>query len=289
MKILRTKDELRAACNAARASGQRVGFVPTMGALHAGHTSLMDAAAREGADYVVTSIFVNPLQFAAGEDLDQYPRTFDADIAACEAHGVHAVFAPEKKAMYGAGFSTEVKVSKVTAPFDGQYRPEHFDGVTTVVAKLFNVVGESLAVFGRKDFQQWRTLERMTQDLDLPVVVLGEPIIREHDGLALSSRNRYLSDVDRERALALSQGLRRAEAAWESGERNPEVLVAVAREPVEGAFDRIDYVGAADPFDLGPPEPNPTRLVLLAAAHLGHTRLIDNIELGPKIDGPKRT
>ena len=284
MEILRTKAELRAACNAARAHGRRVGFVPTMGALHDGHTSLMDAAVREGADFVVTSIFVNPLQFAAGEDLDKYPRTFEADVAACEAHGVDAVFAPEKSAMYSGGFSTAVRVSGVTAPFEGLHRPEHFDGVTTVVAKLFSLVGESLAVFGRKDFQQWRTLERMAQDLDLPIRVLGEPIVREEDGLALSSRNRYLSDVDRKRALALSRGLRDAEDAWRRGERNPEALVALARKPVEDAFDRIDYIGAADPMDLGVVEPGAGRLVLLAAAHLGQTRLIDNIELGSKID-----
>lgn len=284
MKLLRTKDELRAACNAARASGQRVGFVPTMGALHAGHTSLMDAAAREGADFVVTSIFVNPLQFAEGEDLDKYPRTFDADLAACQAHGVHAVFAPEKSAMYGAGFSTEVRVSNVTAPFEGEHRPDHFSGVTTVVAKLFNLVGESLAVFGRKDFQQWRTLARLAEDLDMPIQVMGEPTIREEDGLALSSRNRYLSDADRTRALALSRGLRSAEGAWNRGERDAAKLVDLARGPIDAAFDRVDYVGAADPSDLGAPEANATRLVIVAAAHLGDTRLIDNIELGPKVD-----
>ena len=279
MEILRTKAELREACRAARRRGERVGFVPTMGALHAGHTSLMDAAAREGATFVVASIFVNPLQFAEGEDLDKYPRTLEADKAACEAHGVHALFAPPKGAMYDAGFSSEVRVSGVTAPFEGRHRPEHFNGVTTVVAKLFNLVGESLAVFGRKDFQQWRTIERMARDLDMPVDVHGEPIVREADGLALSSRNRYLSAEERKRALTLSQGLRLAEGAWAKGERNAGALVALARAPIESAFDSIDYVDAATPDDLSPPKAGAESLVLLAAAHLGNTRLIDNIEL----------
>ncbi|MCB9593432.1 MAG: pantoate--beta-alanine ligase [Sandaracinaceae bacterium] len=272
---------LRAACDAARASGRRVGLVPTMGALHTGHVSLVDVARQRGAEHVALTIFVNPLQFAPTDDLDRYPRTLDADLERCRAAGVDLVFAPKDGAMYAPGFSTHVTVADVTGPLEGVHRPGHFQGVTTVVAKLLNLAGPCVAVFGRKDYQQWRTLARMVRDLDMPIEVVGAPIVREADGLALSSRNVYLSAEERARALGLVTGLRAAWDAFEAGERDPGRLLAIASAPVEAGFDRIDYVALADPDHLGPLDlPLPSRVLLAGAAHLGKTRLIDNVVLG---------
>lgn len=278
-RLVHDKASLRAACDDARRAGKRVGLVPTMGALHAGHRSLMKHAA-EQADFIVVTIFVNPLQFAPTDDLDRYPRTLDADLRACGEMGVHLVFAPEPGSMYPPGFQTEVRVTEVTRPLEGEHRPDHFDGVTTVVTKLFNLVGACKAVFGRKDYQQWRTLSRLAEDLDMPVEVIGRPIVREADGLALSSRNRYLSADERVRALGLCRGLRAADALWRDGERDIAVLERAARGPVDDAFDRVDYVAMVDPDTLEPPEGAPDRLMVLMAAHLGSTRLIDNFVLG---------
>jgi pantoate--beta-alanine ligase len=277
--VIREPGELRRACDDARAAGHRVGLVPTMGALHSGHLSLIDEAKRR-ADFIVVTIFVNPLQFAEGEDLDRYPRTFESDVDGCEARGVDLVFAPEPAAMYPDGFQTTVSLAEITRPLEGEHRPTHFDGVTTVVAKLFNQVGPSVAVFGRKDYQQWKTLARLARDLDMPIEVLGCPIIREPDGLALSSRNRYLSDDERARALAIVTGLRAAHDAWAAGERDPGQLRAVAATPVERAFDRVDYVAAVDSETLLPTDGTRGRLLIAVAAHLGGTRLIDNLVLG---------
>ncbi len=273
---------LRAACDRARAEGKKVGLVPTMGALHAGHLSLVEHAKQRGCDHVVVTIFVNPLQFAPHEDFDRYPRTLDDDLAGCRAAGVHTVFAPARDAMYPPGFATTVSVGRLTEPLEGQFRPGHFAGVTTVVAKLFGLAGACTAVFGRKDYQQWKVLERMARDLDLPVEVVGAPIVRESDGLALSSRNRYLSDSERERALAIVGGLRAAARSFAGGERSTSALLAMARAPIEASFDRIDYVALADPDELTPIATGrvPERALLAVAAHLGKTRLIDNVVLG---------
>jgi pantoate--beta-alanine ligase len=279
MRLIHLPAELRTACDEARACGDRVGLVPTMGALHAGHLSLVDEAKRR-ADFVVATIFVNPLQFGPTEDLDRYPRTLDADVASLRARGVDVVFAPTPTAMYPAGFQTEVAVSKLTEPLDGQFRPGHFRGVTTVVAKLFGLVGASVAVFGRKDYQQWRVLDRMARDLDMPIEVVGMPTVREADGLALSSRNRYLDDAARARALAIARGLRSASDAFAEGERDPRALEALVRAPIEAAFDRIDYVEARHPESLEALEGASEDIVVLVAAHLGTTRLIDNCVLG---------
>ena len=243
---------LRAACDAARAAGRRVGLVPTMGALHAGHLSLIEAARARGADHVALTIFVNPLQCAPTDDLDRYPRTLEADLAHCRRLGVDTVFAPADGSMYPKGFSTHVEVEGVTDPLEGSHRPGHFRGVTTIVTKLLNLAGPCVAVFGRKDYQQWRTLARMVRDLDMPIEVVGAPIVRERDGLALSSRNVYLSPEERARALALVEGLRAAWDAFAAGERDIERLLAQAREPVEARFDRVDYVALADADDLSP-------------------------------------
>lgn len=278
-ELIREPTEFRRACDDARRSGRRVGLVPTMGALHAGHLSLIDAAA-ERSTFLAATVFVNPLQFAPGEDLDRYPRTLESDLEACRDRGVDVVFAPEPQAMYPEGFQTSVHVTEIGKPLEGAFRPAHFEGVTTVVTKLFNLTGACTAVFGRKDYQQWTILRRLARDLDMPVEVVGCPIVREADGLALSSRNRYLSSDDRKRALSIVEGLRAAHDAWEHGERSPGVLADLAKAPVAERFDRVDYVEAADPNTLSPVDRVGARLLIAAAAHLGKTRLIDNVVLG---------
>lgn len=277
--VLHEKDALRAACNEARAKGKRVGVVPTMGALHEGHLALVTEA-KTRADVVIVTIFVNPMQFGPNEDFARYPRTLDDDVAKCRAHGVDFVFAPASDSMYPEGFSSYVGVDGVTEPLEGAFRPGHFRGVTTVVAKLFNLVGPSVAVFGRKDYQQWKTIARMTRDLDMPVEVVGLRTVREPDGLALSSRNRYLSADERTGALAIARGLRAANEAYARGERNAAALEALARAPIEAAFDSIDYVAARDPETLAE---GTDRFVVVVAARLGKTRLIDNAVLGDDV------
>lgn len=277
---------LRALCDEARATGKTIGLVPTMGALHEGHLSLVHAARKRGADVVVVTIFVNPLQFGPHEDFDRYPRTLEADVARCREAGVDIVFTPARETMYPPGFQTHVEVEGLTEELEGAFRPGHFRGVTTVVAKLFHFAAPCIAIFGRKDYQQWKVLERMARDLAIPVEVVGERTVREPDGLALSSRNRYLSADERTRALAISRGLRRASQAFQSGERRATALVELARAEIAPAFDRIDYVALADPETLRPIEGDcGPRALLAVAAHLGKTRLIDNMVLGED-DGP---
>lgn len=278
-ELVRKPAELRRACEGARSRSARVGLVPTMGALHEGHFSLMDEA-RKHADFLVVTIFVNPLQFAEGEDLKRYPRSLESDLTGCQERQVDLVFAPETGSMYPDGFQTGVSVAELSQPLEGEFRPAHFDGVTTVVAKLFNLTGPCTAVFGRKDFQQWRVLSRMVRDLDMPVEVVGCPIIREPDGLALSSRNRYLSPSERERALGIVSGLRAAHDAWQDGERDVDRLRSLAEEPVRAGFEGVDYVAAVDPETLLPPLGPALRLLIAVAACLGTTRLIDNVVLG---------
>ncbi len=279
--LLHLPTELREACDRARRSGKRVGLVPTMGALHAGHLSLVEAARARGADWIALTIFVNPLQFAPTDDLERYPRDLEADLEACQSVGVDCVFAPPDGAMYPPGFSTDVRVRGVTEPLEGAHRDGHFLGVTTIVAKLFHLAGPCVAAFGRKDYQQWRTLARMARDLDMPVEVLGAPIVREPDGLALSSRNAYLSASERSGALGIVEGLRSAWDAFEAGERDAPALLRLARAPVEARFDSVDYVALADPDDLSAlGDRVPNRALLATAAHQGTTRLIDNVVLG---------
>jgi pantoate--beta-alanine ligase len=277
--LVRKPAELRRACQDARGRSARVGLVPTMGALHEGHFSLMDEA-RKRSDFLAVTIFVNPLQFAQGEDLERYPRTLESDLAGCQARQVDLVFAPDTGSMYPDGFQTGVSVTKLSQPLEGEFRPTHFDGVTTVVAKLFNLTGQCTALFGRKDFQQWRVLSKMVRDLDIPVEVVGCPIVREPDGLALSSRNRYLSPSERERALGIVTGLRAAHDAWQSGERNADRLRTLAEAPVQSGFEQVDYVAVVDPETLLPASDPAPRVLVAVAAHLGNTRLIDNVVLG---------
>jgi pantoate--beta-alanine ligase len=277
--VVRKPADFRQACNDARASSRRVGLVPTMGALHEGHFSLIDEA-KKRADFIVVTIFVNRLQFAPGEDLDRYPRTLEDDVAGCRERGVDLVFAPEPDSMYPAQFQTQVSVGDLTKPLEGAFRPAHFDGVTTVVAKLFNLTGPCAAMFGRKDFQQWKILSRLARDLDMPIEVVGCPIVREPDGLALSSRNRYLTGSQRVRALGIVSGLRRAHDAWSEGERNPDTLRSLAAERVQLDFDSVDYVAVVDPDTLSTAGESAAHLLIAVAAHLGTTRLIDNVVLG---------
>jgi pantoate--beta-alanine ligase len=279
--VVREPRTLRAQCDGLRQQGLVIGFVPTMGALHAGHMSLVAAARAHGATQVVVSIFVNPLQFGPSEDFGKYPRTFEQDLALCSEHGADLVYAPDAQAMYAPGFQSHVEVERITQRLEGAARPTHFRGVTTVVAKLLNAVGPCIACFGRKDYQQWRVIERMARDLDMPAVIVGCPIAREPDGLAMSSRNRYLDPEQRRRALALCAGLRAADAAYRRGERSVATLEALARALVEQSADSVDYVTLVDAETV---EPCGERIegtgVLLIAARVGATRLIDNAILG---------
>jgi pantoate--beta-alanine ligase len=278
--IIRDARELFERCERARHEGARVGFVPTMGALHDGHLALVDEATRRGANLRVVSIFVNPLQFGVNEDFGRYPRTLEADVQRCEERGVEIIYSPPPERMYPPGFQTHVEVEQLTQRWEGAFRPTHFRGVTTVVTKLLLAVGPCLAVFGRKDYQQFKTLARLVQDLDIPVELVGLPTVREADGLALSSRNRYLSPEQRERALAIARGLRKAYDAHAAGERAAAVLSGLARDEIAAAFDRIDYVEAVHPETLEPLTADSAELLILVAAHLGSTRLIDNSWLG---------
>jgi len=282
--VVRTPDEVRAACDAARARGDKVGFVPTMGALHEGHLALVDEARRR-ASFAVVSIFVNPTQFGPNEDFARYPRDLDGDVARLAPRGVNLVFAPEPNAMYPVGDETRVRVAALAAPLCGVFRPGHFEGVATVVTKLLALVGPGVAVFGRKDYQQLAIIRRVVQDLFLPVEVVGAPIVREADGVAMSSRNAYLSADERARARALSRALAVAHAAYAQGERRGSAIRAAALSVVAPAVDRIDYVDVADPDTLASladegAAPLGGRALVAIAAHIGKTRLIDNSVLG---------
>ena len=281
-KVTRVPAELRRLLDVERAKGRTVGFVPTMGALHEGHLALVRHA-RSVADVAVVSIFVNPTQFGPQEDLARYPRDLDGDLTLLATVPTDHVLAPSVDAVYPEGHATTVHVAGLADGLCGPLRPGHFDGVAIVVAKLFSMVGPCKAVFGRKDFQQLQVIRRMTADLDLPVEVVGRPTIREPDGLAMSSRNRYLSPADRERATALVEGLRAAATAFAAGERRPAELERLVRDRLAGRVDRIDYVFVGDPETLHPyPGAIPAGCTALAAiaAFVGPTRLIDNAELG---------
>jgi len=276
--------EHRDACELARRSDRRVALVPTMGALHEGHLALVHEARRRGAGFIAVSVFVNPLQFGPTEDYTRYPRTLDDDVRRCREAGVDLVYAPARDDVYPDGFQTHVEVGALTERLEGQFRPTHFRGVTTIVAKLFALTGPSIAVFGRKDYQQWKVLERMARDLDLPIEVVGHPTVREADGVALSSRNRYLSAEERVRATAIVGGLRAAAAAFARGERDAATLGGLVRAPIERELDRIDYVDVADPDSLAPASGRVGERALVAvAAHIGRARLIDNTVLGEDV------
>ena len=278
MQIANTKSEVREAVRAAREDGRTIGLVPTMGALHAGHTALIERSVAD-CDFTVVSIFVNPTQFGPGEDLARYPRTLEADAEQCEQAGADLVFAPSAAEMYAEDAATTVHVAGLTAGLCGAFRPGHFDGVTTVVCKLLSIAQPDRAYFGEKDYQQLVVIRRMVTDLDLPVEVVGVPTVRERDGLALSSRNRYLSAEERAAAPALRRALLAGAEAARTGATGSEVECVVADELANEPLFRVQYISAVHPETLEPREGEGLPMVIAAAAYLGDTRLIDNIRI----------
>ena len=284
MRVVRTVAELRTLLAAACSGGNSIGLVPTMGFFHEGHLSLMRRA-RADTDLVVVSLFVNPAQFGPGEDLDAYPRDEERDARLAEAEGVDVLFAPPVEEVYPEGFATTVAVGELTQILEGdraQRGGTHFQGVTTVVTKLFNMTGPDVAYFGQKDAQQALVIRKLVRDLDMPVRIEVCPTIRDPDGLALSSRNAYLSPEERERALALSRALRAAEAAVASGTHDAAAVVAVARDELDRAGVEPDYLQLRSAIDLSPVERVNGSALLAVAARVGRARLIDNAILGDR-------
>jgi pantoate--beta-alanine ligase len=275
--LVTTVRDLRALLDTHRRDERTVGFVPTMGYLHDGHGSLMREASRSS-DVVVVSIFVNPLQFGPDEDLEAYPRDLDRDVEVAAEAGVDLLFVPEAEEMYAAPVVTTVSVGEVSEPLDGRSRPGHFDGVATVVAKLFNIVGPCNAYFGAKDFQQMAVIRRMVADLSYPVTVVACPTVRERDGLAMSSRNSYLTVEERDAAPVIHRALQAGAAAIAAGEQDPATVTELVGAIIEAEpLTRLDYVAALDADSLAVPEELTGNVRLFAAVHLGRARLIDNV------------
>ena len=279
MEIIHSPARMTAWVNQARSKGKTVGFVPTMGAFHEGHLSLMRMA-RKQADLTVTSIFVNPIQFGVGEDFDQYPRTLEQDAIQAEKEGVDIVFAPTVSKMYPEGFQSCVKVEGLSDTLCGRSRPGHFDGVTTVVAKLFNIVKPNLAIFGSKDFQQLAIINKMVRDLNWDIEIIAHPIVRESDGLAMSSRNAFLSAAERQSALALSHSIDHARQVARRGETNVEKIRIETKEILckDGQLV-VDYVSIVNRITLEDQTIINRDSVILIAARVGATRIIDNAVL----------
>ncbi len=277
MLHLDTPEAMVAWADAARRSGKRIGLVPTMGFLHAGHVALMEQV-RPSVDALVVSIYVNPLQFGPGEDLDRYPRDPEGDAAKCAAAGVDAIFSP--RTLYPEGFQTSVSVHELSEGLCGATRPGHFDGVCTVVARLFGLTRCDVACFGEKDYQQLAVIRRMVRDLALPVTIVAGALIRDVDGLALSSRNKYLSADERKRALSLHRALFAMADAARAGERHPDALLALGQGRLD--VDRLDYLALVDAETLRPVGTLDRPARALVAAFVGSTRLIDNVAVGPE-------
>ena len=279
MNTVKTVRELRAAVARARSEGKRIGFVPTMGNLHSGHVALITKASQR-ADFVVASIFVNPLQFGAGEDLDKYPRTLAADQEKLLQAGCHLLFAPSVEEMYPDGMAgqTRVSVPQLSEGLCGASRPGHFEGVATVVSKLFNMVQPDLAIFGQKDFQQLAVIRALVHDLNMPIQIIGEPTVRAADGLALSSRNGFLSEQQRAVAPEVYRTLSAIAESIKQGERDFP-LIATQAQQLEAAGLRPDYLEIRHALTLRPATAEDRDLVILVAAFLGTTRLIDNLHL----------
>jgi pantoate--beta-alanine ligase len=278
VKVVRTIAEVRAEVARARASGRRIGFVPTMGFLHEGHLSLVDRA-REYAGYVVMSIYVNPLQFGPGEDFERYPRDLERDLAAARSRGVDLVFAPDDRELYPGKLAVVVTPRRLADRLCGLSRPGHFEGVLTVVAKLFEIVQPDVSVFGQKDFQQARLIEKMAADLNMPLRIEVAPTVREPDGLAMSSRNAYLSAAERRRALAIVRALAAAVTAFRSGSREAGPVASAIRKKLEDAGLEVEYVEIVSADELEPVEHLGDDSVVAVAARAGSTRLIDNVRL----------
>ena len=280
MNTVKTVRELRAAVAHARKAGKRIGFVPTMGNLHSGHASLVSKAVQQ-ADFVVASIFVNPLQFGAGEDLDKYPRTLAADQEKLLQAGCNLLFAPTVEEMYPGGMTgqTRVSVPQLSEGLCGASRPGHFEGVATVVSKLFNMVQPDMAVFGQKDYQQLAVIRAMVHDLNMPIQIIGEPTVRADDGLALSSRNGFLSEEERAIAPVLYRSLSQIAAAIKNGDHDFARLRAEQVQQIEAAGLRLDYLEVRQGVHLRAATAEDRDIVILVAAFLGTTRLIDNLHL----------
>lgn len=277
MQVINTIDETRRYLNAVRAEGKTVGYVPTMGGLHDGHLSLMTAAVTNN-DVTIASIFVNPLQFAEGEDLDSYPGGLDVDGPKCASVGVDAIFAPSVREMYPQRVVTTVTVSEVSEPLEGEFRPTHFAGVSTVVSKLFNIIGPCTAYFGEKDFQQLAIIRRMVADLSIPVTIVGCPIIREDNGVAMSSRNEYLTPEERSAARILNQALKAGVQAVVDGETSHQAVVDLMTAMIDAEpLGERDYVGVVDAASLKIVDPLVGEIRLLTATRFGKARLIDNM------------
>jgi pantoate--beta-alanine ligase len=285
MKIIASAEEMQQAACLLKREGRHIAFVPTMGFLHEGHASLLREGRKRG-DVLVLSIFVNPIQFGPNEDLERYPRNLDGDCTIARECGVDIVFTPTAFEMYPTGFQTSIRVRELALPLCGASRPGHFDGVATVVAKLFNIVQPDVALFGMKDFQQLAIIRRMTQDLSLPVNVVGMPIIREADGLAMSSRNAYLSPDERRSALCLSRAIRLVRDRYAGGENVAESLLIAARELILVEPSAvIDYLEFRDSATLEPVTTVSDTTLMALAVKIGTTRMIDNTLLGnaPKV------
>ena len=276
MTIVKTIEEVRAQVKAWRAQGLTVGLVPTMGYLHEGHQSLIARSVAEN-DRTVVSDFVNPIQFGPTEDLATYPRDIDRDAALCESTGADLIFHPEAEEMYAPDFCTYVDMDHLTKGLCGKTRPIHFRGVCTVVSKLFHIVQPDRAYFGQKDAQQLAVIRRMVRDLNMPLEIIGCPIIREEDGLAKSSRNTYLSAEERQAALCLSRGLNKGKAAVEAGETDAAKVRQIITEEIEAEpMSRIDYVEIVDWNNLEPVDSTEGSILAAVAVYIGKTRLIDN-------------
>jgi pantoate--beta-alanine ligase len=279
VQIIRRLEELGPALDALRQSGT-LALVPTMGALHAGHMALV-AEARRRADRVAATIFVNPAQFGPGEDFDRYPRHEQADAQMLEAAGCDLLWLPAVEDIYPPGFTTKISVLGLSERWEGEARPGHFDGVATVVARLLLIVRADFSLFGEKDFQQLAVIKRMAADLALGVAIVGVPTVRDRDGLALSSRNAYLSADERQRALALPYSLDAAARAIASGEPVPATLARAKQSLVDAGFLRVDYFALVDAASLEPLDAPRNPMRLIAAATIGGTRLIDNVPVAP--------
>lgn len=276
MEIIHTIEDVKQAVRQAHKADKIIGLIPTMGALHAGHGSLIETAARE-CDYVVVSIFVNPAQFGPGEDLDKYPRTLAADCQYCEKRGADLIFAPSADQMYPTEQLTWVDVQKLTQSLCGAKRPGHFRGVTTVCTKLFNIVHPDIAYFGQKDAQQSIVIQRMVRDLNMPLEIRVCPIVREPDGLAMSSRNRYLSLEERKRAQCLYRALQTCAKEAVAGNHDVNSLIELMKAVIEQDQGRIDYTSIMDIGTLEPLGRINQKALVAVAVHIGNTRLIDNI------------
>jgi pantoate--beta-alanine ligase len=277
MEIISTMREMSRISDELRSSGKTIVLVPTMGYFHEGHLSLMREGRRRG-DVLVVSLFVNPTQFGEGEDYQIYPRDFSRDKALVEGIGVDILFVPTVEQMYPEGYQTFVETERVTKPMEGQFRPNHFRGVTTVVAKLFNIVKPHIAIFGEKDFQQLGVIRRMVEDLNMGVEIIGMPIVRERDGLAMSSRNQYLTSDQREAALSLNRSLQEASQLFRSGERNSGRIIDAVERVIGPERDvTIEYVEIRDAKTLEEIEMIEGQAVIALAIKVGKVRLIDNL------------